>query len=166
MGHLWIYGDSLAFHFWTGILNSTLCKEVFQFCNLSYNWIYPYTQASIRKNDDLDFRPQIVIDLIKEVLSKDGMRGSENVLVLNFGLHYARSVSFETFKKLVQDVIVMLHDHKQKHNNSARVIWKITTAARKEKQKLYFSHRRFLTEQVMIPLKKYLIQKFRLLSQI
>lgn len=152
MGHLWIYGDSLAKFFWRSIIKSRLCTEVFQFCKFRYNWIYPYTPASQWENDDLDFRPQIVIDLIKEVLSKDEMMGSDNVFVLNFGLHYARSVSFETFKKLVQDVIVMLHDHKQKHNNSARVVWKTTTAARKEKEILYLTFKRFLTEQVMITL--------------
>lgn len=78
------------------------------------------------------------------------MKREENVLLLNFELHYVPHINFATFQRLVNGAIAMLIKSRKELGSRARVIWKITTAIREEKdlrQKRRTSWR-FFTQQV------------------
>ena len=100
--------------------------------------------------DDLDFRPYIILDSIRNVLRGSLMQSPHSVLVLNLGLHYPPSINFTTYQKLIDDVIVMLHNRVKELGSSARVIWKTTTSIRKENENppRNIASWRFFTEPV------------------
>ena len=132
-----------------------LCKTIFASCGRSYNWVYPIPNDSDALanslKDDLDFRPNIILDSIRNVLRRSFMQSSHSVLVLNLGLHYAPRINFTTFQKLIDDIIVMLHNREKELGSSARVIWKTTTSIRKENahpRRRHIPSWRFLTEPV------------------
>ena len=107
--------------------------------------------------DDFDFRPQIILNSIRNVLGDPRMRSPYSVLVLNLGLHYPPSINFTTYQKLIDDVIVMLHGREKELGSSARVVWKTTTSIRKENKIPPRNETtwRFFTE----PVRKYILKK-------
>ena len=100
--------------------------------------------------DNFDFRPSVILDNIRNVLRNNRMKSSQSLLVLNLGLHYSISLSFVTYQKLIDDVIVMLLDRHKSLGSKAQVIWKTTTSMRKEKLEppRNITSWRFFTEQV------------------
>ncbi|XP_046864447.1 uncharacterized protein LOC124458480 [Xenia sp. Carnegie-2017] len=129
-GYLFIYGDSVSFRFWGSIKRKDVCRSSFKACRVFRQWIYPIGNTEFLKMDDYDFRPNIVIYYIKKVLGSELIKRKENVFMLNFGLHYVRSVNFTTFKKLVDDVIVVLQNRTKELKTNATFVWKTTTAIR------------------------------------
>ena len=123
-----------------------MCRSSFKACNVFRQWIYPVGIAEFFKMDDYDFRPNIVIYYIKKALGSELIKGKENVFMLNFGLHYVRSVNFTTFKKLVDDVIVVLKNRTKELKTNATFVWKTTTAIRQERE--HNTAWRFYTQQV------------------
>ena len=107
--------------------------------------------------DDFDFRPEIILNSIRNVLGDPGMRSPYSVLVLNLGLHYPPSINFTTYQKLIDDVIVVLHGREKELGSSARVVWKTTTSIRKENEipPRNGTMWRFFTE----PVRKYSLKK-------
>ncbi|XP_046863353.1 uncharacterized protein LOC124457108 [Xenia sp. Carnegie-2017] len=129
-GYLFIYGDSVSFRFWGSIKRKDVCRSSFKACRVFRQWIYPIGNTEFLKMDDYDFCPNIVIYYIKKVLGSELIKRKENVFMLNFGLHYVRSVNFTTFKKLVDDVIVVLQNRTKELKTNATFVWKTTTAIR------------------------------------
>jgi hypothetical protein len=149
-GTLWIFGDSIGYRLYRSLARKSLCNQTFTSCRCSYNWVYPVPHNNITLgrilNDDCDFRPEIVLDSLRSVLSANVMKSSQSLLLLNFGLHYPISINFTTFQTLIDNVIKMLNDRKK----GPRVIWKTTTAMHKENADppRNITHFRFSTEQV------------------
>ena len=131
-----------------------LCKEILVSCRRTYNWVYPLPrgQEALGKSltDDFDFRPNIILNSIRNVLRDSLMKSQHSLLVLNLGLHYPTNTNFTTFQKLIDDVIVMLRDREKRLGSNAAVIWKTTTSIRKENMTPPRNNTawRFLTEPV------------------
>ncbi|XP_046859014.1 uncharacterized protein LOC124452500 [Xenia sp. Carnegie-2017] len=151
-GSLWIYGDSLAVRFYNSVATTTLCQTLFRSCGYSYNWVYPIpneNEAVAKKlNDDFDFRPELVLESIRNVLRRDDMKTDESILILNFVLHYTMSLNFTTYQRLVDDVIVMLRNRWRDLGSNARIIWKTSTAIKKENEPIprNLTFKRFFTD--------------------
>ena len=116
--------------------------------------MYPYPRHKISGGNSLtdnsDFRANVTLSSIRNVLRDSLMKLPHSLLVLNLGLHYPISITFTTFQKLIDDIIVMLCDREKGLGSNATVIWKTTTSIRKENEKLPRNDTafRFLTEQV------------------
>ena len=149
LGTLWIYGDSLSDKFYKSIKKKPLCSRIFASCSSTYNWVYPLALRNSLQAK-LDFRPSIILDTIRSVLRDSRMKSSQSLLVLNLGIHYAYTISFATYQKFIDDVIVILLDREKGLGSKAEVIWKTSTSMRKENEESprNFTCWRFLTEQV------------------
>ncbi|XP_028409614.1 uncharacterized protein LOC114532328 isoform X2 [Dendronephthya gigantea] len=138
-GTLWLFGDSLAVRFHISLSTKPLCRQIFEQCRRSYNWLYPLPgeNEALEKlrNDDLDFQPTIILDSIRDVLRDRLMKDPHSLLLLNLGLHYPISLNFTTFQKLIDDVIQVLIMREKGLGSHARVVWKTTTSIRKENTK-------------------------------
>ena len=40
-GVLWIYGDSISYLFHNAVANTPLCKQLFESCDRTYNYLFP-----------------------------------------------------------------------------------------------------------------------------
>ncbi|XP_068730188.1 uncharacterized protein [Montipora capricornis] len=146
---LWIYGDSQAERLHLSILDGPLCREIFQSCNLSKLWVYPY-KGQRPPWDNKDFNDQIVVEDLRRILEQPEM-DENSVLILNLGLHYMESLSFREYQRLLNKVLNLLKERdggsgQLKYNT--RVIWKTSTSLSKEKDtgdQLKSDRRRFLT---------------------
>ena len=147
LGTLWVYGDSLSARFFNSMSRKSLCGRTFASCDLTYNWVYP---LALRKKGGVDFQPSIILDTIRNVLRGSRMKSSQSLLVLNLGVHYTYTISFATYQKLIDDVIVILLDREKGLGSKAEVIWKTSTSIRKEKERppRNATNWRFLTEPV------------------
>ena len=149
LGTLWIYGDSISSKFYKSISRKPLCNRTFASCSSIHSWVYPRRlEASFKKG--IDFQPSIILDEIRNVLRDNRMNSSQSLLVLNLGIHYTFTISFATYQKLIDDVIVILLDREKSLGSKAEVIWKTSTSIRKEKERppRNITCWRFLTEQV------------------
>ena len=161
-GSLWIYGDSIAVQHLNSVKNRPLCRKLYTQCKRSYNWIYPVKSEMLSKeeDDDLDFRPEKVIETIFNVLRNPLMQRKDSTLLLNLGIHFPIGVNFTTYQKLIDDVIYFLKETEENAKGEgvpkykAKVIWKTLTAINKEKSKqLNITNWRFFTTQVQSRLK-------------
>ena len=127
-----------------------LCKTLYERCIISYNWIYPVKDERRKDNDDLDFRPEFVIENIHKVLNSSEMQTEGSLVVLNIGLHYPQSVNFTAFQGLIRNLIQRLKKREEnKVDHRAKIIWKTTTSFHRE----YFEKKnvtswRFITAKV------------------
>ena len=98
-----------------------------------YHWIYPLNEVRREDNDDLDFRPEIVIENIHKVLKSSEMQTEGSLMILNIGLYYPQSVNFTTFQGLIRNLIHSLKKvEENKMNHRAKIIWKTTTSIHRE----------------------------------
>jgi len=119
-------------------------------------WIYPAFSKglNITLERDLDFRPEKVIETVVSVLRRPEMQQEESVLLLNLVVHYAKSVNFTTYQRLIDDLILALKAKELSHGErvakyKAKIIWKSSTAICKEKASLSKeTESRFYTSQV------------------
>jgi hypothetical protein len=136
------------------LIQKLLCKEILMSCRLTYSWAYPLPrgQQSLGTSltDDFGFRPNIILNSIRNALRDSLVKRPHSLLVLNLGLHYPATINFTTFEKLIGDVIVVLRDHEKGLGSNVTVIWKTTTSIRKENEKppRNGTPYRFLTEPV------------------
>ncbi|KAK2561129.1 hypothetical protein P5673_016270 [Acropora cervicornis] len=81
-GTLCVYGDSLGVSLGRSMQSRALCKTLYERCITSYNWIYPISKGRRKENDDLDFRPELVIENIHKGLIRNLIhslkKGEEN----------------------------------------------------------------------------------------
>lgn len=124
---------------------------------LSYNWIYPVISEAVSKeqDDDLDFRPEKVVETILNVLKSPLMQGEDSVLLLNLGLHFPVGINFTTYRRLIGDLIHRLKETevdsqgKTVPKYKAKVIWKTSSAIHKENALMQNkTNWRFFTTQV------------------
>ncbi|KAK2561054.1 hypothetical protein P5673_016187 [Acropora cervicornis] len=135
-GTLCVYGDSVGRNLGHAVESRALCKTLYEHCIISYHWIYPFIKGRENENDDLDFRPEIVIENIHKVLNSPEMQTEGSLMVLNNGLHYPLSVNFTTYQGLIRNLIRSLkRTEDNKINYQAKIIWKTTTAVRQEKHR-------------------------------
>ena len=132
------------------MLSRALCKTLYKGCIISYQWIYPLIKSQLKKNDDLDFRPEIVIENIHKVLNSSKMQREGSLMVLNNGLHYPVSVNFTTYQELMRNLIHTLKKTQENNlNYTAKIIWKTTTSIHQEiYYNRYATWGRFFTAQV------------------
>ena len=149
LGTLWIYGDSLSGKFYNSVSRKPLCSHIFATCENTYSYVYPISFRSSLKSK-VDFRPSFILDTIRNVLRDSRMKSSQSLLVLNLGIHYSFTISFATYQKLIDDVIVILLDREKGLGSKAEVTWKTSTSVRKENEEPPRNATcwRFLTEQV------------------
>ena len=128
--------------------------EVFASCNRTYSWTYPVPKENISLarslTDDFDFRPDIILEAIRDVLRNNAMKSPQSLLVLNLGLHYTICINLTSYQKLIDDVIVISLDRKDGLGSRAKVVWKTTTSADNEKGGPLSRIKRFYTEQVIM----------------
>ncbi|XP_067031987.1 uncharacterized protein [Acropora muricata] len=144
-GTLCVYGDSLGVRLGRSIQSRALCKTLYERCITSYNWIYPTSIG--RRNDDLDFRPELVIGNIHKVLKSSAMQTEGSLMILNIGVHYPQSVNFTTFQGLIRNLIHSLKKGEENNmNHRAKIIWKTTTSIHRENfERKNVTSRRFMT---------------------
>ena len=121
-------------------------------------WIY-YAHnkgLNVALERNLDFRPQKVIETITDVLRTPEMQQEESTLLLNLVLHFARSINFTTYQKLIDDLILVLKGKRFPQGERiskypAKIIWKSSTAVCQEKYAIHrLTQLRFLTSQVCL----------------
>ena len=161
---LWIYGDSVGDFFYKSITKQPLCKQIFQRCNNTYNWVYTIKERNLTRarleNDDKDFSIRRVITEIFQAISQPSMKDKNSALILNLGLHYVHTINFTTYMRLIDNTIRLLTE---KFNTDkiawrfrGKLIWKTTTAINKEKygdprtNARHSTSIRFLTYQVRL----------------
>ena len=156
-GTLWVYGDSVNVFFAQSLMNGKLCREIFERCNFSYNWIYPVNNVTLarKENDNFDYDNERVLQAFRRVVHSPEM-DEKSAVILNFGLHFVESINFANYKNLINGLVDVLEETEtQYHSNSTRLkfrgtkIWKTTTAINKEKSSnIHLGHKRFMTQQV------------------
>ena len=139
-GTFWIYGDSLGRSLFRSVQARPLCKSLYKNCRNSYMWVYPAFNRglNITLESDLDFRPEKVIETIVDVLRTPEMQQEKSTLLLNLVLHFAKSVNFTTYQRLIDDLILVLKAKELSQGEivpkyKAKIIWKSSTAICKEK---------------------------------
>ena len=161
---LWIYGDSVGDFFYKSITKQPLCKQIFQRCNNTYNWVYTIKERNLTRarleNDDKDFSIRRVITEIFHAISQRSMKDKNSAFILNLGLHYVHTINITTYMRLIDNTIRLLTE---KFNTDkiawrfrGKLIWKTTTAINKEKygdprtNARHSTSIRFLTYQVRL----------------
>ena len=135
-----------------------LCNLLYKQCNNTYVWVYRRDDEKLYNvlERDLDFRPEKVLEAVTDVLRKPEMQQEVSVLLLNLVLHFARSINFTTYQKLIDDLILDLKtlgfpQRGRISEYAAKIIWKSSTAICNEK---YATRRliylRFATSQVCL----------------
>lgn len=143
-GTLWIYGDSNGDFFFKLIRTRPLCRQTFQRCNSTYNWVYnlPGGNQTIGKllNDDLDFSVDRILKEISEVLNDTTMRrDNQSVIILNLGLHYVQNINFTKYRELIDRTIQLFKGGEGGEvgdigrNYQGQMIWKTTSSMNREK---------------------------------
>ena len=137
-GTLWNYGDSLMLYFHKSILEIPLCNKLFRQCNVTYGYVYRFDLVSPEMSS-WDFQQDLVISGIRGVLSRPDVNTTDSVFILNLGHHFAKTVNFSTYQKVVQGVISLLSETTINPNGEtvpkylSRFIWKTSTAIHKER---------------------------------
>ena len=131
-----MYGDSVGRNFGRSVQSRALCKTLYERCITSYHLIYPLIEGRREDNDNLDFRPEIVIENIHKVLNSSEMQKEGSLMVLNNGLHYPTSVNFTAYQGFIRN---LMHSLKNTENNKvdyhAKITWKTTTSTHREAHK-------------------------------
>ena len=101
-GTLSVYGDSVSNSLGRSVLSRALWKTLYEGCIRWYQWIYPFIYGHQNDDDDLDFRPEVVIENIQKVLNSSEMQREGSLMVLKNGIHFAISLNFTTYQKLIK----------------------------------------------------------------
>ena len=143
-GTLWLYGDCYAYHLYQNVWNTSLCEKQFKNCGSTYNWVYPRWNPDNKKDKSLHMKTQFninvkwLVNYFKGVLEKKELMRNDSGMLLNLGLHFIRSTSFEIYQKIIRRYIKQIKKHKTK------VIWRTTTSIYIPEFK---AHKRFQTYQ-------------------
>ena len=149
-----IYADSTGKTFFKDIKNTTFCRTVFQSCRLIINKIYMEEKLTKppKEVDGKDFDVGGVLTELEEILTNPLINDVNNVLMLNYGLHYVIDISFQTFVEMMDRIVELLNSYKAKFEGN--IIWRTTNAMNKWKNGEHGSklthevYLRFLTEPV------------------
>ncbi|KAJ7392262.1 hypothetical protein OS493_013641 [Desmophyllum pertusum] len=155
-GTLWISGDSLGLLLARSVRSRTLCKSLYKQCKNTYMYTYIVGDKEIAKlkKDDRDFRPEKVLETIVSVLRRPEMQEEGSAMLLNIVIHFIKNVNFTTYQSLIDDLIQALKETEVNSQGQrvpkykAKIIWKSSTAIRKENAEfLNVTARRFMTTQ-------------------
>ena len=127
-GIFWIYADSTGKQFFLQIQNTTLCRTIFESCRLIVNKIYMQNKLTKppKETDGKDFDVGRVLTELEEVLTNPLINDVNNVLMLNYGLHYVSRIPFLTFVEMMDRIVELLNSYKTKFHGN--IIWRTTNA--------------------------------------
>lgn len=117
-------------------------------------WVYPYDKQ-FPPWDDKDYDYNVILDSLRAVLGRPEMN-KNSVMILNLGLHYLESTTFQDYQLLIRKVIDILKERNKETGElkyQTRVIWKSSTSISKEKDtadQLKSDRRRFLALPVTL----------------
>lgn len=164
---LWIYGDSVGQRFLDSLKSRGICQEHFKKCTNSYMWVYELTSVKEAKTrfERNDFDETIILQHMSKILDSSDLKTQDSVFLFNLGVHYSVSLSFTTYRRLIDNVVRLL---RRKLGNTAQnmpiLIWKTTTSIEKEMvHKMYAelprnkTHWRFHTHQRLELFHKYAV---------
>ncbi|XP_066921499.1 uncharacterized protein [Clytia hemisphaerica] len=138
---LWIYGDSISYYFYKRLKKTSLCTDVFQSCNNTYNWIYPKKLYEMRHFcNDIDVDPNRIVSYFNQVVQQPQM-DEHSVLIFNLGAHFVKNTSFRKYRKIINRLLETLKTFQ------GHVIWKSTTAIHNQDIRVMGAFRRYLTSQ-------------------
>ena len=148
-GVFWIYADSTGRRFFKDIVNTKFCSAVFQSCKLTINKIYMerYNGTQFKEVDEKDFDTVRVLKELEEILTDPLINDTNSVLMLNYGLHYVVSISFQTFNEMMDRIINLLISFQPVFKGN--IIWRTTSAINRWKYETFVRPSQgFLTEPV------------------
>lgn len=111
----------------------------------TYNWVYPRTNidprldVTIHMKDNRSMNIPSLINYVRRVVTRKEMNGPQNAMILNLGLHFVRTASFDEYKQLIDQVVNVIK------KSPADVVWRTTTGIYRPEDK---THKRFQTHQV------------------
>lgn len=80
-------------------------------------------------NVSAKFRVGLVMDQIRRIFSYvKGMGSSRSLLVLHYNTHVARFFTFDEFKKVIDEMILLLKKRRELFGSNAQIVWKTMTA--------------------------------------
>lgn len=100
--------------------------------NASKDWT-----IHLQRHFDIDI--EWLVNYFKNVINRPEVNGPQNGMLLNLGLHFVRSATFEQYKELIDKYIDVIKE------TSTDVIWRTTTSVYKHEN---HTHKRFQTNQV------------------
>lgn len=78
---------------------------------------------------DDQFRIDLVNDQIRNILkSVKGMNSSRSLFVLHYNTHVVRFFTFDLFKKLIDEMILVLKRRRELFGSNAQIVWKTITS--------------------------------------
>ena len=132
-------------------LNKTIVS-IYHLSLRTYNWVYPRKHINcdqdwtIHFKHDFDLDIKWLVDYFTATITRPEMNdGHSNAMLLNLGLHFIRSASFEEYKKVLDGVIKAIQLTK------VDVVWRTTTSIYKRQEN---PEKRFQTNQVRVELKR------------
>jgi len=164
-GIFFTFGDSISNAFYSSLTSGPyrgLCNTAFIACRPVYHWVYDMagywgdgvTSPREPLPDDMDYNHERVINDVKKTLFHPEMT-EKSVLLLNMGIHFAAAVNFTNYKRVIDELISLVNDAKNKPNKDfsnttntfkGRFIWKTSTALNRERfPNPHKDVRRFLT---------------------
>ena len=136
------------------IRNTTFCRTIFESCRLIISKIYIQNKLTKppKEVDGKDFDVDRVLTELEEILTNLLINNVNNVLMLNYGLHYAMDIPFPIFIEMMDRIVELLNSYKTKFHGN--IIWRTTNAINKWKYGEFRSdskhqvYHRFVTEPV------------------
>ena len=75
------------------------------------------------------FRVDLVIDQIRRIFAyQKGMGSSRSLLILHYNTHLVRFFTFDEFKKMIDETVLLLKKRRELLGGSAQIVWKTMTA--------------------------------------
>ena len=96
---------------------------------------------SIHRKDPSDISIHKILHYLHKVLKRTDM-DDDSAIVINLGLHFARSTSFAVYQQIIDGIIKLLEEY------PGEAVWRTTTSIWKQHWKV---HKRFQTNQVKLP---------------
>ena len=91
-------------------------------CTTEYNEMEKYGNLAV------EFKPQIILDAVKELFEQPGMKSSNSLLIINLNAHHARLLPFARYKEFIGNLTHLLKNRGKFFGSKARVIWRTATA--------------------------------------
>ena len=95
---------------------------------------------SIHRKDPSDISIQKILNYLQSVLKRTDM-DDDSAIVINLGLHLARSTSFAVYQQIIDGMIKLIEEY------PGEAVWRTTTSIWKQHWKV---HKRFQTNQVKL----------------
>ena len=87
-----------------------------------------YNEKGKYGNLTAEFKPQMILDAVKELFEQPGMKSSNSLLIINLNVHHARFLPFARYKEFIGNLTYLLKNREKLFGSKARVVWRTTTA--------------------------------------